>query len=33
MKQENDEEKEVLLDTAKKKNLVLEKECKYKLFE
>jgi hypothetical protein len=33
MKQENDEEKEVLLDTAKKKNLVLEKEYKYKLFE
>ena len=33
MKQENDEEREVLLDTAKKKNLVLEKEYKYKLFE
>ncbi len=33
MKQVNDEEKEVLLNTAKKKNLVLEKEYKYKLFE
>ena len=33
MKQENDEEKKVLLNIAKKKNLVLEKEYKYKLFE
>jgi hypothetical protein len=33
MKQENDEEKEVLLDTAKKKNLVLEKEYCYRLFD
>jgi len=33
MKQVNDKEKEVLLNTAKKKNLVLEKEYKYKLFE
>ena len=33
MKQINDEEKNVLLDVAKKKKLVLEKECKYKLFD
>ena len=33
MKQVNDEEKKVLLDTAKKKNLVLEKEYNYKLFD
>jgi hypothetical protein len=32
MKQVNNEEKEVLLDTAKKKNLTLEKEYNYKLF-
>ena len=33
MKQVNGEEKEVLLDTAKKKNLALENEFHYKLFE
>jgi len=33
MKQVNDEEKEVLLNTAKKKKLVLEKEYNYKLFD
>ena len=33
MKQVNDEEKKVLLGTAKKKNLVLEKEYHYKLFD
>jgi hypothetical protein len=33
MKQVNDEEKKVLLETAKKKKLVLEKEHKYKLFD
>ena len=33
MKQANEEEKEVLLETAKKKNLALELEYKYKLFE
>lgn len=33
MKQVNKEEKEVLLETAKKKNLALELEYKYKLFE
>ena len=33
MKQVNDEEKEVLLNTAKKKNLVLETEYNYKLFD
>jgi len=33
MKQVNDEEREVLLDTAKQKNLVLEKEYSYKLFD
>ena len=33
MKQVNDEEKQVLLDTAKKKNLVLETEYNYKLFD
>ena len=33
MKQVNDEEKKVLLNTAKKKNLVLEKEYNYKLFD
>jgi len=33
MKQVNDEEKEVLLGTAKKKNLSLEKEYNYKLFD
>ena len=33
MKQENDEEREVLLDTAKKKKLVLEKEYCYRLFD
>ena len=33
MKQVNDEEKEVLLNTAKKKKLVLETEYLYKLFE
>ena len=33
MKQVNDEEKKVLLNTAKKKNLILEMEYKYKLFE
>ena len=32
MKQANDEEKKILLDTAKKKKLVLEKEHNYKLF-
>ena len=32
MKQVNNEEKKVLLDTAKKKKLVLEKEYNYKLF-
>ena len=32
MKQVNDEEKKVLLDAAKKKKLVLEKEYNYKLF-
>ena len=32
MKQANDEEKKILLDTAKKKKLVLEKEYNYKLF-
>ena len=33
MKQVNNEEKKVLLDTAKKKKLVLEKEYNYKLFD
>ena len=33
MKQVNDEEKEVLLNTAKKKNLALEREYNYKLFD
>jgi hypothetical protein len=33
MKQVNNEEKKVLLDTAKKKKLSLEKEYNYKLFE
>ena len=33
MKQVNEEEREVLLDTAKKKKLTLEKEYKYKLFD
>ena len=33
MKQVNDEEKKVLLDTTKKKKLFLEKEHKYKLFD
>ena len=33
MKQVNNEEKEVLLNTAKKKKLVLEKEYNYKLFD
>lgn len=33
MKQVNNEEKKILLDTAKKKNLVLEKEYNYKLFD
>ena len=33
MKQVNDEEKKVLLDTAKKKKLILEKEYNYKLFD
>ena len=33
MKQVNDEEKEVLLNTAKKKNLALETEYNYKLFD
>ena len=33
MKQVNDEEKKVLIDTAKKKNLVLENEHYYKLFD
>ena len=33
MKQVNDEEKQVLLNVAKRKNLVLEKEYKYKLFD
>ena len=33
MKQVNNEEKQVLLDVAKRKNLVLEKEYKYKLFD
>ena len=33
MKQVNGEEKEVLLDTAKKKNLALETEYNYKLFD
>ena len=33
MKQANDEEKAVLLDVAKKKNLTLESEYNYKLFE
>lgn len=33
MKQANEEEREVLLNTAKKKKLVLEKEYNYKLFD
>ena len=33
MKQINDEEKNIMLDTAKKKNLTLETEHKYKLFD
>jgi hypothetical protein len=33
MKQVNDDEKVVLLNTAKKKNLILEIEHKYNLFE
>jgi hypothetical protein len=33
MKQVNDEEKKILLDTAKKKNLLLEKEYNYRLFD
>ena len=33
MKQVNDDEKRILLDTAKKKNLVLEMEYEYNLFE
>lgn len=33
MKQVNDEEKNIMLDTAKKKNLTLETEHKYKLFD
>ena len=33
MKQVNDEEKKFLLDTAKKKKLVLEKEYRYNLFD
>lgn len=33
MKQVNDDEKAVLLNTAKKKNLILETEYKYNLFE
>lgn len=33
MKQMNEEEKKVLLDTAKKKKLTLEKEHNYKLFD
>lgn len=33
MKQVNDEEKKVLLEVAKKKNLVLEKEHRYNLFD
>jgi hypothetical protein len=33
MKQVNEEEKEILIETAKKKNLALELEYKYKLFE
>jgi hypothetical protein len=33
MKQVNDEEKIVLLNIANQKNLVLEKEYNYKLFE
>ena len=33
MKQVNDEEKEVLLNIAKKKNLTLESEYNYKLFD
>jgi hypothetical protein len=33
MKQVNDEEKKVLLNTAKKKNLALESEYCYKLFD
>lgn len=33
MKQANDDEKAVLLNTAKKKNLILETEYKYNLFE
>jgi hypothetical protein len=33
MKQANDDEKAVLLDVAKKKNLTLETEHHYKLFE
>lgn len=33
MKQVNDEEKNILINTAKRKNLVLEKEYKYKLFD
>ncbi len=32
MKQANDEEKKILLDTAKKKKLIFEKEYNYKLF-
>ena len=33
MKQVNEEEKKVLLDVAKKKNLILEKEYEYQLFD
>lgn len=33
MKQVNDDEKKVLLDVAEKKNMVLEKEYNYKLFD
>jgi hypothetical protein len=33
MKQVNDEEKEVLLNEAKKKKLILESEHRYQLFE
>jgi hypothetical protein len=33
MKQVNDEEKNIMLSVMKKKNLALEKEIHYKLFE
>jgi hypothetical protein len=33
MKEENDEEKAILLEIIRKKNLILETEYKYKLFD